>query len=175
MIISKNIKKTKVPFPAPQGIGGPSFLGRIKLKNIHQGWKGENFQQIIDKGDENPFNIRIGLPLTDRQLKEDRIFLFTKYLSYNPLSKQIEKRELIPLRNVEKVYIGHSPEESNFPQCKLFVDGQVVVEDIAFKQPNSHIDSLVKTIQDLRTRVEFLEHQLNKYVNNNVTTTIYNQ
>lgn len=175
MIISKTIKRTKVPFPAAEGIGGPSFIGRIKLKNIHQDWKGENFQQIVDKGADNPFNIRIGVPQTDRQLKADRIFLFTKYLSYNPLSKQIEKRELIPLRNVEKIYIGHSPEEQNFPNCRLFVDGQVVVEDIAFKQPNSQIESLVQIIHELRSKVEFLEQQLQKLVNNNTTTTIYNQ
>lgn len=175
MIISKNIKKPKVAFPAPQGIGGPSFLGRILLKNIHQNWKGENIQQIVNKGEENPFNIRVGLPQIDRQLKEDRIFLFTKYLSYNPLTKQIEKRELIPLRNVEKVYIGHSPEEQNFSNCRLFVDGQVVLEDIAFKQPNSNITSLVETIRDLRSRVEFLEYQLQKHISNNNVTTIYNQ
>jgi hypothetical protein len=145
------------------------------LKNIHQDWRGENFQEIVDKGKDNLFNIRIGLPQTDKQLKEDRIFLFTKYLSYNPLTKQIEKRELIPLRNVDKIYIGHSPEESNYPDSRLFVDGLIVAEDFAFKQPNSDVQSLVDTIRDLRRRIEFLEQETAKHSTNNSNTTIYNQ
>lgn len=174
MIIAKSIKKTQVPFPILQGIGGPSFIGKIKLKNIYQNWRGENFQQIADKHVDNPFNVRIGLPQTDKQLKSDSIFLFTKYLSYNPLTKQIEKRELIPLRNVEKIYIGHSPEEPNYPNARLFVDGQVVVEDIAFKQPNS-IESLYTTIRELSDRVQKLEQEILKHRSNTNIVPIYKQ
>lgn len=175
MLISKNIKKPKVSFPAVEGIGGPSFLGRVMLKNIYQPWNGENFVEITQKSIGNPFNLRTGLPQTDRQLKEDRIFLFTKYLSYNPLTKQIEKRELIPLRNTEKVYIGHSPEEQNHHDYKLFVDGKVVAEDVIFKQPNDIIGSLVEKLKYLEEKIQNLEIELQKQKLITYNKAIYNQ
>lgn len=159
-MISNNIKKAKVNFPAIEGIGGPSFIGRIKLKNIYQQWKGESIKDITTKHENNPFSLRVGLPQIDRQLREDRVFLFTKYLSYNPLTKQIEKRELLPLRNVEKVYIGHSPEEPNFSNYRLFVDGNVVLEDIIFKEPNKDNNSLVQTLKIMQARIEMLEKEI---------------
>lgn len=172
-MISRSIKKSTISYPPIQGIGGPSILGKIKLKNIYQQWRGENFLEIVNKHEENPFNLRIGLPQIDRQMKEDNIFLFTKYLSYNPLTKQIEKRELIPLRNVEKVYIGQSPEEHQYKDYRLFVDGKIVAEDIVFKQPND--GSLIEKIQKLEDRVQILEHQLQKLTNNTDKITIYKQ
>lgn len=159
--MSNNIKRPKVPFPAIQSIGGPSFIGRIKLKNIYQAWQGENFKEITDKCSDNPFTMRVGLPQTDKQMKEDRIFLFTKYLAYNPLTKQVEKRELIPLRNTEKVYIGHSPEEHVYSDYKLFVDGKVVLEDIVFKSP-SNIKSLIVLIQNMQEKIQYLENEVVK-------------
>lgn len=158
-MISNNIKKAKITFPAVQSMGGPSFLGRIKLKNIYQQWNGESFSDIAKRHKDNPFTMRIGLPQTDKQMKEDRIFLFTKYLAYNPLTKQVEKRELIPLRNTEKIYIGHSPEEHQYKDYKLFVDGKVVLEDVIFKSPN-HIDSLVQTLEFMKLRIETLENEI---------------
>tara|TARA_R110000868_G_scaffold354932_6_gene616196 strand:- start:938 stop:1462 length:525 start_codon:yes stop_codon:yes gene_type:complete len=174
-MISKNIKPNKVNFPAVQGIGGPAFIGKVLLKNVYQPWRGENFIEITEKALGNPFNLRIGLPQMDKQLKEDRVFLFTKYLSYNPLTKQIEKRELIPLRNVEKVYIGHSPEEHEFHNYKLFVDGNIVVEDVLFKQPNQQIGSLVNKIQKLEEKIQYLEQQIQKHTTITEKQTIYNQ
>jgi len=141
MIHSRNIKKPKVNFPSVEGIGGPSILGRIMLKNIYQPWRGENFVEITQNAINNPFNLRVGLPQMDKQLKDDRIFLFTKYLSYNPLTKQIEKRELIPLRNVEKVYIGQSPEEHHFTDYRLFVDGYPLAR-------NPHVLALLVQLVD---------------------------
>ena len=172
-MISRSIKKSKVNFPPIQSIGGPSFIGKVLLKNIYQGWQGENFIEITEKAVDNPFNLRIGLPQVDKQLKEDRVFLFTKYLSYNPLTKQIEKRELIPLRNTEKVYIGQSPEEHHFQDYRLFVDGKIVVEDVVFKQPNN--GSLIEKIQKLEEKVQILEYQLQKLTNNTEKITIYKQ
>lgn len=174
-MISRNIKKEKKVFPAIEGIGGPSILGRIKLKNLYQNWRGENFAEITASTVGNPFNLRIGLPQTDKQLKDDRIFLFTKYLAYNPLTKQIEKRELLPLRNVERVYIGQSPEEHHYSDYKLFVDGKIVVEDVVFKQPNTLIGSLVEKLQKLEEKVSFLEQQLQKTITNTESKAIYNQ
>ncbi len=174
-MISRSIKKSKVCFPPIEGIGGPSILGRIKLKNIYQSWQGENFVEITQKHSDNPFNLRTGLPQTDRQMKEDRIFLFTKYLSYNPLTKQIEKRELIPLRNTEKVYIGQSPEEHQFDDYKLFVNGKVVLEDILFKQPNTDMGSLIEIIKKLQDRIQILEQQVQKLTGNNEKVAIYKQ
>ncbi len=159
-MISNNIKKPKLIFPAVESMGGPSFLGRIKLKNIYQGWRGETFKEIVDKSHNNPFTMRIGLPQTDKQMKEDRIFLFTKYLAYNPLTKQVEKRELIPLRNVEKIYIGHSPEEHHHSDYKLFVDGKAVLEDVIFKEPNADLGYLTKTIRVLQQKIEMLEKEV---------------
>lgn len=172
-MISRSIKRVSVSYPPIEGIGGPSILGKIKLKNIYQQWRGENFIEITQKHVDNPFNLRVGLPQIDRQMKEDRIFLFTKYLSYNPLTKQVEKRELIPLRNVEKVYIGQSPEEHQFKDYRLFVDGKIVVEDVLFKQPNE--GSLVEKIRQLEERVQILEHYLQKLTANNEKITIYKQ
>lgn len=173
-MISKSIKKSKVSYPAIEGIGGPSFIGKILLKNIYQPWQGENIVEITDKSVGNPFNLRIGLPQTDRQLKEDRVFFFTKYLAYNPLTKQIEKRELIPLRNMEKVYIGQSPEEHTHENYKLFVDGKAVVEDLVFKQPND-MSSLVEKLNEMSEKIKILEQQIEKLSIINNKTTIYNQ
>ena len=88
MIPSRNIKPVKVNIPVAAAMGGPSILGRIKLKNIYQSWSGESFKDIVNKHENNPFNLRIGLPQMDRQMKEDKIFLFTKYLAYNQLLKK---------------------------------------------------------------------------------------
>ncbi len=170
-MISNTIKRAKIDFPAIQGIGGPSFLGKVLLKNVYQQWKGENFLEITQKHDDNPFNLRIGLPQMDRQLKEDRIFLFTKYLSYNPLTKQIEKRELIPLRNTEKIYVGQSPEEHSFNDYRVFVDGKIVAEDLIFKQPNE--GSLIQKIQKLEEKIQILELQIQKLTSNTEKNTIY--
>ena len=172
-MISRSIKKIKTNFPAVQGIGGPSFIGRVMLKNIYQEWNGENFVEITEKAIGNPFNLRIGLPQVDKQLKEDHIFLFTKYLSYNPLTKQVEKRELIPLRNTEKIYIGQSPEEHQHSDYKLFVDGKIVAEDVLFKQPNE--GSLIDKINQLEQKIQILEHQIQKLNSNNEKITIYKQ
>lgn len=174
-MISRNIKKAKVNFPAIQGIGGPSFLGKILLKNIYQPWQGENIVEITEKTLDNPFNLRTGLPQTDKQLKEDRVFLFTKYLAFNPLTKQIENRELLPLRNTEKIYIGQSPEEHQHRDYRLFVDGKVIVEDIIFKQPNQDIGSLVEKIRKLEDKLQILEYQMQKLTLVNEKQTIYNQ
>jgi len=173
MIPSRNIKPVKVNIPVAAAMGGPSILGRIKLKNIYQSWSGESFKDIVNKHENNPFNLRIGLPQMDRQMKEDRIFLFTKYLAYNPITKEIEKRELIPLRNVEKVYIGQSPEEHLYKDYRLFVDGTMVVEDIKFKQPNSDIPSLVEKLRDLEQKVQILQFQIQKLTTVTENKAIY--
>ncbi len=172
-MISRSIKKSKISFPPIEGIGGPSIIGRIKLKNIYQPWQGENFVEITQKHSDNPFNLRVGLPQMDKQMKEDRIFLFTKYLSYNPLTKQVEKRELISLRNTEKIYIGQSPEEHMFTDYRLFVDGKVVLEDVLFKQPHNNIGSLVEVIQELQNRIQILEQQVQKLSTNTEKAAIY--
>lgn len=172
-MISKSIKKVTISYPPIEGVGSPSTLGKIKLKNIYQQWNGENFLEITSKHSDNPFNLRIGLPQVDRQMKEDRIFLFTNYLSYNPLTKQIEKRELIPLRNTEKIYVGQSPEEHAFSDYKVFVDGKIVVEDVVFKQPNQ--GSLIDKIQKLEDKIQILEYQIQKLTTNTEKNTIYKQ
>jgi len=173
MIISNNISRVKVPIPVAQCIGGPSYIGKIKLKNIYQQWSGQTYNEIKEKHTDNPFNVRIGLPQTDKQLLNDRIFLFTRYLSYNPLTKQLENRELIPSRNVEKVYIGHSPEEHLYGDYRLFVDGKVVLEDIVFKNTQKRRESLIDIIVKLEERIQNLEFELKKLKRVNDPVAIY--
>lgn len=173
IMISNNIKKNKVSFPAIEGIGGPSILGRIKIKNIYQKWVGESIVDITQRSEDNPFSLRIGLPQVDKQMKEDKIFLFTKYLAYNPLTKEIEKRELLSLRNMEKVYIGQSPEEHELKNYKLFVDGKVVLEDVIFKQPNKNIGSLVECINKLTNRINLLEKEMEFLKQKKIISPIY--
>lgn len=173
MIISNKIKRVKIPIPVAECLGGPSYIGKIKLKNLYQQWTGQTYTEIKDKHTTNPFNVRIGMPQTDKQLLNDRVFLFTRYLSFNPLAKQLENRELIASRNVEKIYIGHSPEEHLYGDYRLFVDGRAVVEDVVFKSPKRRRESLLDVIDKLEQRIQNLEFELKKLKRNNESVAIY--
>ena len=153
-------------------------LGKIKLKNIYQGWQGESMLQIKDKHEQNPYSLRIGMPSTDRQLKGDAVYFILHYLSYNPITKDVEMREIIPYRNMEKVYIGQSLDENVYSDYKLFVDGNVVVDDLYFKNHETIreiplgklIVSLIDKTEKLQIEVANLRRQLNnKHIYNQDT------
>ena len=171
MINNNVIRNCTVPFPAIQGLVNEQVLGKIQLKNIYQSWQGENINQIKDKHENNPYSLRIGMPSTDKQLRSDSIFFILNYLSYNPLTKDIEKREIIPYRNTERVYIGQSIDEKMFKDCRLFVDGKALVDDLYIKKFDTTSESSVgQVIMSLVDKVEKLQMEvlnLKRQLNNN--------
>lgn len=178
MINTGNIRNCTIPFPAIQGMVNEHALGKIKLKNIYQSWQGENILQIRDKHEQNPYSLRIGMPSTDKQLKGDAIFFILHYLSYNPMTKNVEMREIIPYRNMEKVYIGQSLDENVYSDCKLFVDGDIVADDLYFKKHEAIRDiplgklvmNLIDKTEKLQVEVANLRRQLNnKHIYNQDT------
>ena len=103
MINNGAIQNVTKPFPAIQGLRNEHTLGKILIKNIYQSWNGENIVQIKNKHETNPYSLRIGMPGTDNELKNDSLYFILHYLSYNPITKDIEKRELVPYRNTERM------------------------------------------------------------------------
>lgn len=176
MINNSVIRNCLKPFPIIQGLVNEHALGKIKIKNIYQGWQGESIQQIRDKHEENPYSLRIGMPRTDVELKNDAIFFIQHYLSYNPLTKDIEKRELVPYRNVEKVYIGQSIDEKVYKDYRLFIDGNVVANDIYLKKYEAIKDiPLGKLITNTMDKVEKLQMEVAELKRQLNTNHIYTQ
>jgi hypothetical protein len=138
-------------------VGAP-HLEYTNLRVMYQQWNGENIQEIRSKHEDNPYTLRIGTPNTDDQLRSDRALFIQSYLSYNPITKNIEKRELIPYRNVDKVYIGdQSVEEKYFEKYTAFVNGPMVVEDLLFLESKQ---SLLQVIQKLTSEIETLRSEV---------------
>lgn len=170
MINNETIRNCTRSFPAIQGMVSEHTLGKIIIKNVYQGWQGENIKQIKDKHEQNPYTLRIGMPSTDEQLKNDAIYFILHYLSYNPLTKNIEKRELVPYRNMEKLYVGQSIDENIYKDYKVFIDGNIVAEEIFLKKHiglrNTPIGELVveliNKVDRLQMEVINLKRQLNK-------------
>lgn len=169
MINNNVIRNVSRSFPAIQALVSEHALGKILIKNIYQGWQGENIKQIQQKHEHNPYNLRIGMPHTDEELKNDAMYFILNYLSYNPITKDIENRQIIPLRNTEKVYIGQSVDEKVYSNYKLFVDGDTVTDEIYLKKHeilrNKPIGdlliSLVDKVEKLQIEVINLKRQLN--------------
>ncbi len=179
MINSETIRNCTRSFPAVQGMVNEHALGKIIIKNVYQGWQGESIRQIKDNHEQNPYSLRIGMPSTDSQLKNDAIYFILHYLSYNPLTKDIEKREIIPYRNMEKLYIGQSLDEKSYSDFRVFVDGNIVAEDIYLKKYTELRDTpiselvldLINRVDALQLEVVNLKRQLNKghiYINTEI-------
>lgn len=175
MIRSSIISNTQTSFPAIQGLAFSPLVKKIEIKNIYQQWHGENIQQIQSKAQENPYNIRIGLPKVDEQLRQDNMYLILSYLSYNPVNKDIENREIVTYRNTNKIIIGQSPDEYKFEKYKLFVDDNVVAKDYLFsddemsvRQALAHLTNKVQKLQQEITNLKQQQLQPQKQ-------TIYNQ
>lgn len=169
MINNSVIRNCTVSFPPIQALVNEHALGKILIKNVYQPWQGENINQIRNKHEENPYSLRIGMPSTDQQLKGDAMYFILHYLSYNPITKDIEKRELVPYRNMDKLYIGQSLEEKHYKNYKMFVDGNVIADDIYLKKNDNLKDvsltqiltNLISKVEKLQLEVADLKRQLN--------------
>lgn len=168
MINNSRIQNCKIAFPAVEGLGLTETLGKVRIKNIYQSWNGESMNQIRDRHESNPYTLRIGMPTVDERLKNDSIYFILDYLSYNPVTKAVEQRQLVPLRNMEKLYIGQSLQENEYKDYRLFVDGNAVVDDIYLKKYESLGDqpigrllvNLMDTVEKLKLEVVDLKRQL---------------
>ena len=186
MINNEIIQNCTKPFPVIQGLLNEHALGKILIKNVYQAWQGESIESIKERHRDNPYSLRIGMPSTDRELKGDLIYFILHYLSYNPLTRDIEKRELVPYRNVDKIYVGQSVDEKVYNDYKLFVDGTAVVGDLYIKNYESIkqesigdlLTTLASTVQNLQLEVADLKRQLKSNhiytqgINNEQTNTV---
>lgn len=175
MIKSSIIGNTQISFPAVQGLAFSPLVKKIEIKNIYQQWQGESIEQIKSKTQENPYSMRIGLPKVDEQLRQDNMYLILSYLSYNPVNKDIENREIVTYRNTNKIIIGQSPDEYKFKNYKLFVDDNVVAKDYIFSDDEM---SLRQTITHLANKIQKLQQEITNIKSQQLQPqkqTIYNQ
>lgn len=176
MINNNTIRNCVVPFPAIQGLVNEHTLGKIYIKNLYQSWKGESIATIRDRHETNPYTLRIGKPSTDNQLKNDSLFFVQHYLSYNPVTRDIEKRALVPYRNMEKVYIGQSLDEGLYNNYKLFVDGTTITDDIYLKKYEALREApLGRVITNLIDRVEKMQLEIADLKRQLQSSNIYTQ
>lgn len=158
MIPSRLARNSTKPFPVVEGLKLNHSLTRLPIKTVYQRWTGESIKTIQEKATtDNPYSLRIGLPHVDEKLKSDNYYFILNYLSYNPVTKCVENREIVPYRNTETIYIGQSLAEIEHKDYKLFVDGKAVMQDLEFIGSQK---SLKKQIQDLQNTVEMLQKEL---------------
>ena len=169
MIRNSKIRSVRETFPLLKTLTANPYMDKVEIKTISQLWNGETVKELAIKH-ENPFTLRIGLPHIDEQLKQDRVFFIQSYLSYNPITKSIEKREIIPYRNMEKLYVGQSGEEQVLQDYKLFVAGNTVSKDVILMETG---ESVVDLIKNLTTRIQKLETELVELKLQSRNETIY--
>jgi hypothetical protein len=170
MIPSKNIKNVKVASPILNLLVSNPYMDKVYTKTLYPQWQGETALELSQNPD-NKRTIRIGTPNMDRDLRADHLYFIQSYLSYNPVTKDIEKRELIPYRNVEKVYIGsQSLEEKAFSNYTAFINGTVIVKDIITIDSR---ESIKDTIKQLQQKVEFLTQEVSYIKGQLQNQTIY--
>ena len=170
MINSRTIQNCKVPFPIIEGLAFAPLTNKIEIKNIYQKWQGQSIHQIKQTASENEYSLRIGLPRVDEQLRHDNIHFILGYLSYNPVSNDIENREIITYRNTSKVFIGQSPDEYKFKNFKLFVDDNVIAKDFIFSDDEM---SVKQTIMHLANKVQKLQEEIFYLKSQTKNETIY--
>ena len=175
MINNSTIRNSTTSFPAIQGLINNQVLGKILIKNIYQKWQGESIEQIKQKHENNPYSLRIGTPNTDNQLRGDCMYFIPNYLAYNPFTKNIEKRELTDYRNTQTVYIGQSIDEQLYKDYKLFVNGNVVCDDIYLKNTNMSQTPLSQLVISLINKVEKLQAELVEIKRQTKNANIYTQ
>lgn len=176
MINNEVIRNCTIPFPAVEGLVNDNVLGKILIKNLYQSWKGENIKQIKQKHEHNPYSLRIGMPSTDSQMQNDSMYFILHYLAYNPLTKNIEKRELVPYRNTEKIYVGQSIDEKFYKEYKMFVDGNIVADDLYLKQTETLRETSLNTILTrLLGLVEKLQIEVAQLKRESKNNTIYSK
>tara|TARA_R110000868_G_scaffold71220_4_gene208860 strand:+ start:269 stop:787 length:519 start_codon:yes stop_codon:yes gene_type:complete len=171
MIPSKYIRNVSHQAPILNLMVAAPFMEKVMIKNIYQQWRGETITQIRNKHTDNPYTLRIGTPNTDKALANDSVLFIQSYMSYNPVTKSIEKRELIPYRNVEKVYIGEQRiDEEMFGEYASFINGNVVVKDLVFVETK---ESLSDIIAKLTNEVANLRMEVAKLKSQTQTQPIY--
>ncbi len=164
MIPSRNIRNTRVTMPILNMLVDAPFLEKTTLKALYPQWKGESIAEIKEKHSDNPYRVRIGTPNTDKAMQADHALFIQSYLSYNPITKQLEKRELLPYRNVEKVYIGEQRiDEHNYGNYTLFINGSIVAEDLILLNNKQSLLEIIKKlteeVAELRVEVHKLHTQ----------------
>ena len=173
MIPTKHIFNVKRDAPILNLIGtSQPYMEKVAIRELYPQWRGENIQQLKEHKD-NPYRLRIGTTAVDDALKQDHAYFIQSYLSYNPTTKDIEKRDIIPYRNVDKIYIGkQTAEEKAFNKYAAFINGTIIVKDlITIDNRQSLLDTISKLqtdVQKLTKEVAVLRLQLQK-------ETIYKQ
>jgi hypothetical protein len=172
MIPTKSIKNVKIASPILNLLVSNPYMDKAYIKTIYPQWNGETVGELSSNLN-NQRTIRIGTPNMDQELRADRLYFIQSYLSYNPVTKDIEKRELIPYRNVEKVYIGpQSLEEKAFNNYTAFINGTVIVKDIITIDSR---ESIKDTLKQLQQRIEFLTQEVSYLKGQLQNQTIYKQ
>lgn len=172
MIPTKNISNTKINAPILNLMMDNPYVEKVHIKSIYPQWKGENIEELKQHRD-NPYRIRIGTPNMDEKMKSDHVYFFQSYLSYNPVTKEIEKRSLTSHRITERVYIGkQSLEEKTFREYSLFVNGTVLVKDLISIDTR---ESILHTVRQLQSQVDALTKEVSSLKLQLQKQTIYNQ
>lgn len=172
MIPTRNTSNVKINAPILNLMVDNPYVEKVVIKNIYPQWQGESIEDLKEHR-ENPYRIRIGTPNMDERMKTDHVYFFQSYLSFNPITKDIEKRSLIPYRNVEKVYIGKQTlEEKTFRDYSLFVNGAAIVKDLISMDSR---ESLFQTIKKLQQQVDILAKEVLNLKLDLQKQNIYNQ
>ena len=135
------------------------LMDKIKIKNFYPNWRGESIKEIQNKHDIKG-QLRIGTPLLDEQLRNDKVFFILDFLSFNPLNSQIEKRMLVPQRIMNKLYVGQSPDEEKYPDAAVIINGKLVVDDIISKERTEEFKILNRRIKDLESDILLLKAKM---------------
>ena len=161
MINNDKVRNVQRKFPIIEGMANGETLGKIRLKNLYPKWNGENADEIKAKHDKNPYLVRIGTPNTDQRLRGDRLYFVSHYLSFNPITQDIETRDIISRRVMDKMYIGQTTLEGEYQNYKLFVDGNVVAKDLYLTSSDQTKDtSLTKLVVRLLDKVDQLSKEV---------------
>jgi len=172
MIPTKHYKALTIQAPLLNLLTDGPHLDKMHIRTMYPQWVGESMPEIIKNHDNNPFVLRIGTPLIDESIANDKMYFIPKYIAYNPASKEIEFRNLIEGRFTKKVYIGEQTvDEVAHKDYRLFVNGKVVASDILFLHTK---ESLVDKIRSLEQQMRYMQAEIAKIARQTNTQTIYN-
>ena len=172
MIPTKHYKALTIQAPLLNLLTEGPYMDRMHIRTVYPQWNGESVPDIIQKHEKNPFVLRIGTPSADAAISNDKMYFITKYMAYNPASKEIESRSLIEGRFIKKVYIGEQTvDEVAHKDYRLFVNGKVVASDILFLHTK---ESLVDKIRSLEQQMRHMQAEIAKIARQTNIETIYN-
>lgn len=174
MITNNKVRNVQKSFPPIQGLVTGETLGKIRLKNLYPNWNGENVNEINNKHTTNPYSVRIGTPNTDAQLRSDRIYFISHYLSYNPLSQDIETRDVITRRVMGRLHVGQTTAEGDYKDYQAFIAGNLVAQDVYLTNADSIKNTpLTKLIINLMDKIDQLTKEVAQLKVNQQTRHIY--